>query len=300
MAEMIAVPSEMLNLNLRIRMLQDLPTLPEMASHLKKTAGRQECGIRELQRAILLDPPLSAMILGEANRRKKPFDPPMKTISDALTSLPAEMVREFCTHRPKLSTFDPWNELGSDTGLLWKHAVSTGLLAKSLHMRKRMNSTKGPDPYITGLLHHIGWVVLDTVEPHLLREAVKTYGETGVWTIQQERELFGMDHAEAGAILLEAWGLPEEIVRVVRHHHEPGKAGSLSAHAALLQVASTLSPVAFPLDEPLHEVSPELPNRLQYHSGPKLIPELQNRYGRYILQASSGARMMLPWLWSNA
>lgn len=37
----------------------------------------------------------------------------------------------------------------------------------------------------------------------------------------REREKFGVDHAEVGAEVLRRWGLPDEIVEPVRHHHHP-------------------------------------------------------------------------------
>jgi len=38
-----------------------------------------------------------------------------------------------------------------------------------------------------------------------------------------ERLLFGIDHAEAGALLLARWQLPEEITLPVRWHHRPAQ-----------------------------------------------------------------------------
>ena len=40
---------------------------------------------------------------------------------------------------------------------------------------------------------------------------------------EAEARVLGMDHAEAGALLLEEWHLPSAIIDVVRWHHEPDR-----------------------------------------------------------------------------
>mgnify|MGYP002620996183 CR=1 FL=1 len=34
----------------------------------------------------------------------------------------------------------------------------------------------------------------------------------------------GVDHAEIGALIAEKWNFPEQIIGVIRYHHEPGEA----------------------------------------------------------------------------
>jgi hypothetical protein len=52
-----------------------------------------------------------------------------------------------------------------------------------------------------------------------------------------ERSWYGFDHAEAGAILAEDWGLVHEQVEAIRWHHQPGQADQGRLLAAVLNVA---------------------------------------------------------------
>ena len=52
-----------------------------------------------------------------------------------------------------------------------------------------------------------------------------------------ERSWYGFDHAEAGAILAEDWGLVHPQVDAIRWHHQPGQAEEGRLLAALLNVA---------------------------------------------------------------
>ena len=57
-------------------------------------------------------------------------------------------------------------------------------------------------------------------------------GGAATWA---ETLLFGVDHAELGARILESWRFPEPIVEAVRFHHRPAE--SESAGAAALYAA---------------------------------------------------------------
>src|SRR5579863_1512018 len=38
--------------------------------------------------------------------------------------------------------------------------------------------------------------------------------------LQEERNLFGMDHCHAGRLMVSAWNLPEDFIDIVSRHHE--------------------------------------------------------------------------------
>jgi HD-like signal output (HDOD) protein len=79
--------------------------------------------------------------------------------------------------------------------------------------------TGDPDETFTaGLLHDAGRLVLALRFKDEYWKAVGGTAETE--TIDTvEREHFGIDHAEVGGWMLEAWALPAPIVEAVRIHH---------------------------------------------------------------------------------
>jgi HD-like signal output (HDOD) protein len=44
--------------------------------------------------------------------------------------------------------------------------------------------------------------------------------------MQTEHEILGVDHAELGALIAQAWGLPEPLVTGIKHHHDPARAAA--------------------------------------------------------------------------
>ncbi|HNT33853.1 MAG TPA: HDOD domain-containing protein, partial [bacterium] len=70
----------------------------------------------------------------------------------------------------------------------------------------------------------VGKIALGTfVEEYLTRMQMYAL-ENKVPFEEAERTIIGMDHAEAGAILLEQWSLPSCMINVVRWHQEPDRA----------------------------------------------------------------------------
>lgn len=90
---------------------------------------------------------------------------------------------------------------------LWRHALQVALAARAL-------------------LHDIGRFVMFQEAPDQLREIDEGTWDSPEQLVSLEREICGVDHAELGALACHVWGLPDEIVDVVRHHHDrPGSYG---------------------------------------------------------------------------
>jgi HD-like signal output (HDOD) protein len=103
-------------------------------------------------------------------------------------------------------------------------------------------------------------LVLASLFPEAYARAMARARAGEVKLLQAEQQECGTSHAEAGAYLLGLWGLPESLVSLVAHVHQPGRirASSISVTAlAAVHVASRLevaaSDVPLAATEPLDE-----------------------------------------------
>jgi putative nucleotidyltransferase with HDIG domain len=91
-----------------------------------------------------------------------------------------------------------------------------------------------------GLLHDLGSALVFRFDPRgwAMVERIAPPGSPD--RLRAERDVFGMDHAEAGAQVLDAWRLPARIVDAVRAHHAAvaGPLGELLAAAESLAAAA--------------------------------------------------------------
>jgi putative nucleotidyltransferase with HDIG domain len=107
-------------------------------------------------------------------------------------------------------------------GGLFQHACGTASVAKSL---AQLTGKATPDlAYTAGLLHDIGKAVLDQYM-HARRPLFYRYVQSGnVDLIEAERKSFGVTHPEVGKQLAIHWSIPETLVEVIAHHHQPEEA----------------------------------------------------------------------------
>jgi putative nucleotidyltransferase with HDIG domain len=104
-------------------------------------------------------------------------------------------------------------------GGIFKHALGTAVMSSRLaELSRRVPAHLA---YTAGLLHDIGKVVLDQWMASTYPLFYRKIRYEGASLLEVERELFGMDHCEAGERLAEHWGLPETIREVMKCHHMP-------------------------------------------------------------------------------
>ena len=80
----------------------------------------------------------------------------------------------------------------------------------------------------------------------------------GAERVLAERERFGIDHAQCGALLAERWGLPAEVASIIAWHHGgPTGVGAPNADIACVQLADNVAGmlVGIEADHALLEVS---------------------------------------------
>ncbi|MEZ4278392.1 MAG: HDOD domain-containing protein [Myxococcota bacterium] len=104
--------------------------------------------------------------------------------------------------------------------------------------------TIGVDPdiaFTAGLMHHIGKTALaNSHRAEYERVMATVYNEARSFT-EVENEVFGFNHAELGAAVVQQWGLPDTLVLTIQHHHSPGKLSELDDHVARLCALTTVT-----------------------------------------------------------
>jgi len=122
-------------------------------------------------------------------------------------------------------------------GELWRHSIAVSVSAEGL--AKEINLPQAEEAFTAGLVHDLGKQVLGM----LVKEKTSKIEEVlskGVSFVEAERKVLGTDHAEIGALILKKWNFPEEMIRVVRWHHEPDRSEVKEELVDIVHIANIL------------------------------------------------------------
>jgi HD-like signal output (HDOD) protein len=95
--------------------------------------------------------------------------------------------------------------------------------------------------YLSGLLHNFGHLLLGHVFPpqfFLVNRYVAANPSVQVDAI--ERHVLGVSHEEIGAWLMQAWHMPDELITVVRWHHQEEFSSPYAVYSNLVLIANRL------------------------------------------------------------
>jgi HD-like signal output (HDOD) protein len=106
---------------------------------------------------------------------------------------------------------------------LWLHSLAISLAVKVLSQAMPRNKRPPDDEiFLAGLLHDIGYMVLNYLDQNLSDELQsRLVSQPDRSSVEIEAELLEMNHCELGAELGRFWDLPDSTIAVLRYHHDP-------------------------------------------------------------------------------
>lgn len=104
---------------------------------------------------------------------------------------------------------------------LWRHSGRTGYLAALIAIDQQGDDCMVWQAFVGGLLHDIGMLVFLMHEPQVFMAVVDLAQCRGQELGGIEKNLLGTTHAESGAVFLARWGVPQELLDIVRFHEQP-------------------------------------------------------------------------------
>ncbi|TFH55455.1 MAG: HDOD domain-containing protein, partial [Candidatus Zixiibacteriota bacterium] len=99
----------------------------------------------------------------------------------------------------------------------WRHALETAIASRMIGESLGRKSTE--ELFLAGLLHDLGLLVLEKMEPKEFARIWNEAGKEGGF-VEMEYRLWETTHAEIGGYLLRQWYLPEAICQPVDQHHD--------------------------------------------------------------------------------
>ncbi|HZW25502.1 MAG TPA: HDOD domain-containing protein [Gallionella sp.] len=208
--------------------LHTLPPIPRIAQQILSLKINTDEGERTLLKLIEKDPPILTKVVGLANSPLFGTGRKILSLQEAATILGSKRIKMVALSFAMMSSMSRRTPGGLDIQGLWQHSLSVAMTMDTLaRLMPRELRPSDEEIYLAGLLHDIGFLVLDYINPQLSNAFHARLAAQPACTVEElEAEILETSHGELGAELGRHWNLPEPIVAVLNHHHHPGAMGA--------------------------------------------------------------------------
>ncbi|MDQ6992108.1 MAG: HDOD domain-containing protein [Mariprofundus sp.] len=199
---------------------ESLPSLPDFFLKIQEIAQDPDSSADDLAAVVRGDHATTAMLLKFANSLVyNPLQTPIGELSKAIARLGMKETIHIATAISLLSGISIPAGLAHVRNF-WSHAFAMGMICEKM--------AKGADPqqklcsheraFMTGLLHDIGRAALSMRIDLAYFDRLDSQ-KNKQDLLEFEQDLYGVNHAEAGRIMLALWLFPADICAAVGEHH---------------------------------------------------------------------------------
>lgn len=235
--------------------LDRLPPIPSIAQKILSLKINTEQGERALLELINKDPFILSKIVGLSNSPLFGTGRTVLTLHDAAALLGSKRVKMSALSLAMMSSITRKSPGLLNIQGLWQHSLSIAMTMDTLaHLMPRDIRPSDDEIYLAGLLHDVGFFVLDYIDHQLSDKFHARIASEPECPIEEiEAEMLEINHCELGAELARRWDLPKSIISVLRYHHSPNDERiEVGRHlVAMASMAGKLLP-SFDVDESTH------------------------------------------------
>jgi HD-like signal output (HDOD) protein len=197
--------------------LRLLPPFPAIAQRILALVSQEDTTAQQVGDLIKLDPSFSAELLRFANSALFGIRREVTSLSHAVIVLGMDRVKSMATFVAVNNMVRPSVRIEA-LRKVWIHSVLTAIIAEEA---ARISRLERDAAYTTGLLHNLGTLGLMYAYPAEYSRMLEVSNDFGFDLLQTERDLFEIDHCEAGAFIAGGWNFPESLVSAIGGHHDP-------------------------------------------------------------------------------
>jgi HD-like signal output (HDOD) protein len=216
-----------------------LISLPEIYLRLQQVIDDPMHTREQVAGVVAYDPALSARVLRIANSSYYSFPREIETVEASVGVIGELELRNLVMVSTVVGSMKSLDCAGVDIDAFWLHSLRCGIIARAI--ARTAGGFDAEILFLAGMLHDLGILVIYQQDATLAGAVSRHIDERHQLRDQAEREMLGFDHAEVGALLLEAWGLSSELRELTRCHHQYQLAQQNPRAALMLALANLLA-----------------------------------------------------------
>jgi len=223
----------------RVARIKVTPAIPAVLLPLLKlfNVPAEQADMDEIVRLVSYDNAIAAQCLRVAGSPLFGLARPPQSISAAVVVLGLNRVKSIVVTCCMGQAF-PVKRWALPPVVFWRHSLGCALVCRKFS--EKLANVDGEKAYVAGLLHDVGFLVNCIAFPEQFEAAIKRASKEQIPLDEAERATMGFTHCQTGEILGQQWGLADEIVEVVAHHHDLEYAGKAQGLVAIVHLSDLL------------------------------------------------------------
>ena len=203
-----------------ISKMNSFPSMSGIAAKVLKVLDDPSSSAGQVEQLLKQDPSLTANLLKLTNSAYFGIPSKIGSVRHAITMMGwkkvTKLVMAACVNAITDREIPGY---GLPPGMLWEHSVAVSVTAEGL--MRELKIAESDEIFTAALLHDLGKLILGGFVEKELDEIEKAAAK-GIPFQMAEQEVLGTDHAEIGALMLESWSFPSELVKCGEVAPRPG------------------------------------------------------------------------------
>lgn len=195
----------------------EIPALPQAVTEFVDESFNPDFEFPKLAQIIERDPGLTVELLKYVNSAANGLSQPIGSVSHALSHLGIKTARNYLMTAGVKAASRAQESRLLNPRHFWNTSLQRGLFARSIARSLKLDSGLS---FMGGLLQDFMLPVLTNRFDSEYIAYMETDARDGRDICDWEHEVFGWDHAKAGACVAHTWNFPDDLLCALFYHHE--------------------------------------------------------------------------------
>ena len=208
----------MITLQELMKEIKNLKPIPAVANQLLAVVDNPDSSMEDIANVIQYDPAITASVLKTCNSAFFGLKNPAESIKDAVNMLGTDQIIELVLLKSGAKALSGSQKgYGMESGDMWRYSVSSAVIAKQVAAKFSLKNKN--TIFTAALVKDIGKTILENHVSDASKEIKNLVENKGFSFGEAEKKVFGIDHAELGALIGKMWKFSPRMIKIIRHHH---------------------------------------------------------------------------------
>lgn len=199
--------------------VERMPAFPRCVQRVLELTRDINCKPKDMVAVIEKDPVMTMNILRVINSACYALPQRITSVNQSVVYLGINTIKNLSLSVAAAGMLPSSNTAEFDTQRYLIHSLATAAVARQLCTAYGGEEADPGDCYVAGLLHDFGKVVFAQFMVTEFRNALTLSATENLPLHIAERQMIGIDHGYAGAMLASRWKFSRPLVECIRNHH---------------------------------------------------------------------------------